>query len=56
MVYKNLDDRRQAAKLGARLVRRIDGKSIGNIDIMAALKRFRDTGYIGMYRKDRHVR
>ncbi|KAG6883340.1 hypothetical protein C0993_006772 [Termitomyces sp. T159_Od127] len=47
MIYKNLDDRRQAAKLGARLARRIDGKSIGNIDVLAALQRFRDTGYLG---------
>ncbi|KAG6883343.1 hypothetical protein C0993_006775, partial [Termitomyces sp. T159_Od127] len=46
MIYKTLHDRRRAAKLGARLVRRIDGKSIGNIDVMAALRRSRDTGYL----------
>ncbi|KAG6888060.1 hypothetical protein C0992_009751 [Termitomyces sp. T32_za158] len=56
IIYKNFDDRRQAAKLGARLARRIDGKWTGNIDVLAALQHFRDTGYIGMYRRDRYSR
>ncbi|KAG6885432.1 hypothetical protein C0993_001749 [Termitomyces sp. T159_Od127] len=46
IIIKDFDDRRQAAKLGARLARRIDGKAIGNIDLLATLRRLWDTGYI----------
>ncbi|KNZ78574.1 Cytochrome P450 52E1 [Termitomyces sp. J132] len=45
-MYKSFDDRRQAAKLGARLARRIDGKSLGNVDILATMRRLWETGYI----------
>lgn len=47
IIFKSFDDSRQAAKLGARLARRIDGKSIGNVDLLATLRRLWDTGYIG---------
>ncbi|KAG6819312.1 hypothetical protein H0H93_013138 [Arthromyces matolae] len=47
ILWKTFDDRRQAAKLGARLARRIDGKLIGNVDILATMRRLWDTGYIG---------
>ncbi|KAG6861395.1 hypothetical protein C0995_000524 [Termitomyces sp. Mi166 len=50
IIYKSLDDRRQAAKFGARPARRTDGKTIGNIDLLTTLRRLRDTGYIGMYK------
>ncbi|KAH0579505.1 hypothetical protein H2248_002361 [Termitomyces sp. 'cryptogamus'] len=46
IMYKSFDDRRQAAKLGARLARRIDGKSLGNVDILATMRRLWETGYI----------
>ncbi|KAG6918738.1 hypothetical protein DXG01_012223 [Tephrocybe rancida] len=46
-IYKGFDDRRQAAKLEARLARTIRGKSIGNVDILATMRRLWDTGYIG---------
>ncbi|KAG6918740.1 hypothetical protein DXG01_012225, partial [Tephrocybe rancida] len=45
-IYKGFDDRRQAAKLGARLARIIRGKSIGNVDILSTMQRFWETGYI----------
>ncbi|KAG6915766.1 hypothetical protein DXG01_009971 [Tephrocybe rancida] len=45
-IYKGFDDRRQAAKLGARLARTIRGKSIGNVDILSTMRRLWDTGYI----------
>ncbi|KAG5642747.1 hypothetical protein DXG03_002262, partial [Asterophora parasitica] len=45
VVYKSFDDKRKAAALGARLAPTMDGKSIGNIDLLSALKRHWDTGY-----------
>ncbi|KAG6826535.1 hypothetical protein H0H92_015433 [Tricholoma furcatifolium] len=47
IIYKRFDDRRQAAKLGARLAPRIVGKSIGNIDILATMRHLWETGYPG---------
>ncbi|KAF5378580.1 hypothetical protein D9615_007123 [Tricholomella constricta] len=45
IIYKRFDDKRQAAALGARLAPTIDGKSIGNLDILSTMRRLWDTGY-----------
>ncbi|KAG6864002.1 hypothetical protein C0991_001164 [Blastosporella zonata] len=45
IVYKDFDNRRQAAKLGARLAPTVPGKCIGNVDILANTRRLWETGY-----------
>ncbi|KAG5643869.1 hypothetical protein DXG03_009553 [Asterophora parasitica] len=45
VIYKRFDHKRQAAAFGARLAPTIDGKSIGNIDILSTTRTLWDTGY-----------
>ncbi|GLB44358.1 putative cytochrome P450 monooxygenase [Lyophyllum shimeji] len=45
VIYKRFSDRRQAAALGARLAPEINGKLIGNLDILSTMRRLWDTGY-----------
>ncbi|KAF8060193.1 cytochrome P450 monooxygenase pc-1 [Lyophyllum atratum] len=45
IVYVSSKNKRRAAALGARLAPTIDGKSIGNIDVLSRLRVLWDTGY-----------
>ncbi|KAF8055213.1 cytochrome P450 monooxygenase pc-1 [Lyophyllum atratum] len=45
IIYKTFKDKRRAAALGARLAPTVDGKSIGNIDILSTMRTLWDTGY-----------
>ncbi|KAG6844792.1 hypothetical protein H0H87_003721 [Tephrocybe sp. NHM501043] len=45
IVYKRFDDKLRAARSGARLPNTIEGKYIGNVDVLATMRRLWDTGY-----------
>lgn len=47
IISKSLYEKRRAAALGARLAPQIQGKSIGNFDILGVMRDLWDTGYPG---------
>ena len=48
IIWKSFKDRRDAAALGARLPPVFNGKSIGNLDILAFMRQQWDIGYPGL--------
>lgn len=48
-IWKSISDRRAAAALGARPIPVVQGKWIGNLDILKHLKETLEVGYLGMY-------